>query len=234
MANYERLEFLGDAQLEHIASLVIFERYNSAAPGKMSTIRENLLRNQVLCDFSRMYGFDKKLLINQGAEVVTKDHLLKIHADIFEAYVAAVILSDEDSHKGFSIARDWLTALWEPMLARLGMSVSVSSNVKSKEELARAVLVKGIRLNYVDEKPPMQIKSKGVTVYTIGVYLSGWGYDNQHLGSGQGPSKTEAGQEAARNALANPLMNEIRAKRAVFVVEKEKNEQADGEASKKT
>lgn len=234
MVNYERLEFLGDAQLEHIASLVIFERYNSAAPGKMSTIRESLLRNHVLCDFSRMYGFDKKLLISQGIEAISKENLVKIHADIFEAYVAAVILSDQDYHKGFHAVRKWLTSLWEPMLAKLGMSVTLSNNLKSKEELAKAVLVKGIRLNYIDEKPPVPIKSKGVTVYSIGVYLNGWGYDNQYLGSGQGPSKTEAGQEAARSALTNPLMNDIRAKRAAFVLEKEKNEQADTEASKKT
>lgn len=232
MVNYERLEFLGDAQLEHVASLVIFERYNSAAPGKMSTIRESLLRNHVLCDFSRMYSFDKKLRIGQGIEAITKENLVKIHADIFEAYVAAVILSDEDYHRGFHVVRNWLTALWEPMLAKLGMSISVTSNLKSKEELAKAVLVKGIRLNYVDEKPPVQYKSRGVTEYFIGVYLNGWGYENQHLGSGKGPSKTEAGQAAARNAMANPLMIEIRAKRTAFVIEKEKSEQA-GEAAVK-
>lgn len=226
MVNYERLEFLGDAQLEHIASLVIFERYNSAAPGKMSTIRESLLRNQVLCDFARKYGFDKKLIIGQGPATISKETLVKIHGDIFEAYVAAVILSNENYHQGFHIVQEWLTALWEPMLAKFGMPGSVSNNIKSKEELARAVLVKGIRLNYIDEKPPVAFKSRGITTYFIGVYLNGWGYDNQHLGSGQGPSKVEAGQEAAKMALKHPLMEEIKVKRAAYVIEKEKAEQA--------
>lgn len=231
MVNYERLEFLGDAQLEHIASLVIFERYNSAAPGKMSTIRESLLRNQVLCDFARKYGFDKKLIINQGVETISKETLVKIHGDIFEAYVAAVILSNADYHEGFRIVRKWLTALWEPMLAKYGMPGSVASNVKSKEELARAVLVKGVRLNYIDERPPVAFKSRGITTYFIGVYLNGWGYDNQHLGSGQGISKIEAGQEAAKAAMKHPLMDEIRARRAAYVIEKEKSEQAAREAA---
>lgn len=225
MVNYERLEFLGDAQLEHIASLVIFERYNSAAPGKMSTIRESLLRNQVLCDFSRMYGFDKKLIIGQGTAAITKETLVKIHGDIFEAYVAAVILSNEDYHKGFHIVRKWLTALWEPILTKFGMSIS--NNIKSKEELAKAVLVKGVRLNYLEEKPPVPVKSSGSTTYFIGVYLTGWGYDNQHLGSGQGISKTEAGQEAAKAAIKHPLMDQIRAKRTAYVMERERLEQAN-------
>lgn len=231
MVNYERLEFLGDAQLEHIASLVIFERYNSAAPGKMSTIRESLLRNQVLCDYARKYGFDKKLIIGQGVATISKETLVKIHGDIFEAYVAAVILSNKDYHEGFHIVRTWLTALWEPILAQYGMAGSVTSNVKSKEELARAVLVKGVRLNYIDEKPPIAFKSRGLTTYFIGVYLNGWGYDNQHLGSGQGTSKVEAGQEAAKAAMKHPLMDEIRAKRATYVIEKEKTENAVKEIS---
>lgn len=224
MVNYERLEFLGDAQLEHVASLVIFERYNSAAPSKMSTIRESLLRNQVLCEFARRYNFDRKLIIGQGSNI-SKETLVKIHGDVFEAYVAAVILSNEDYHRGFHIVRKWLTALWEPMLANFGMAGSETFNVKSKEELATAVLVKGIRLNYAEERPSVILKSRGITEYYFGVYLSGWGYDNQHLGSGQGTSKVEAGQNAAKAAMQNPLMEDIRAKRAAYMVEKEKAEQ---------
>lgn len=228
LVNYERLEFLGDAQLEHVASLVIFERYNSASPGKMSTLRESLLRNHVLCDFSRMYGFDKKLLIGPSLSEITRENLIKIHADIFEAYVAAVILSNDDYHKGFEKVRVWLTALWEPMLAKLGMpaSMSTASINRSKEDLARAVLVKGIKLNYVNEKSPVQIKSRGLTTYFMGVYLTGWGYDNQHLGSGEGPSKTEAGQAAAKNALQSYLMDDIKAKRTAYLIAKEQDDQA--------
>lgn len=232
LVNYERLEFLGDAQLEHIASLVIFERYNSASPGKMSSLRESLLRNNVLCDFSRMYGFDKKLQIGACISEITKEHLIKIHADVFEAYVAAIILSDEDYHRGFNTAQTWLTALWEPMLAKFGMPLLVSNDVKSKEDLARTVLAKGIKLNYVDEKPPMFVKSRGQTTYFIGVYLNGWGYHNQHLGSGQGQNKSEAGQVAARNALGNPLLEDIKVKRAAHLLEKEKLEQAAVQDSK--
>lgn len=233
LVNYERLEFLGDAQLEHVASLVIFERYNSASPGKMSTLRESLLRNHVLCDFSRMYRFDKKLLMGPTASEITKENLVKIHADIFEAYVAAVILSNQDYHKGFEQVRTWLTALWEPMLATLGMpaSVSVASVMKSKEDLARTVLAKGIKLNYIDEKPPFHVKSRGMTTYFIGVYLTGWGYDNQHLGSGEGPSKTEAGQAAAKNALQSHFMDDIKAKRTAYLVAKDQEDRAARDGS---
>lgn len=223
MVNYETLEFLGDAQIEHIASLVIFERYSKFTPGKMSTVRELLVKNDTLSQFSRLYGFPQKLRISSGAN--NPQHLPKIQADIFEAYVAAVILSDPDPSNGFATARKWLTELWEPLLATLGMAVLQPKDIKSKEQLAKTVLAKGIKLNYVEEREPVLIQEKGQSTYFMGVYLTGWGYDNQHLGSGTGESKNAGGQNAAATALQNPLLEDITAKRTAYLEEKKKEEE---------
>jgi len=216
--NYERLEFLGDAHLELMASQVIFERYSSSTPGKMSAVREELVKNDTICNFARQYGLDKRL--NIGIGNAQPREWVKVHGDLFEAYVCAVVLSDPNPHTGFDTAKKWVTALWEPMLANLGMMMV--TDIKSKELLGKLVLVPGVKLHYVDEKGFIHNKAKGTQTYFIGVYLNGWGYENQHLGSGIGDSKNAAGQEAAKKALENPLLNSIKAKRAAYLDQKEK------------
>lgn len=226
MVNYERLEFLGDAQLELMASQVIFERYNSTAPGKMSTIRELLVRNETVAAFSRAYGFDKRLKIATGGE--QPRDMTKIQADVFEAYVGAIVLSDSHWHQGFDTAKAWVTQLWEPRLSGLGMQIA-SHDIKSKETLGKQVLLSGVKLNYIEEKPAVLDKRHGTQTYFMGVYLDGWGYDNQHLGSGVGESKKSASQQAAYTALKNPLLEDIKAKRKAFLEERERKAAEEGD-----
>lgn len=217
--NYERLEFLGDAHLELMASQVIFERYSSSTPGKMSAVREDLVKNETIANFARQYGFDKRLNIGIG-NVQPRDWV-KIQGDVFEAYICAIVLSDQDPHNGFDAAKKWVTALWQPILAKLGMTMV--RNVKSKDALGRALLAPGIRIDYLDEKKPIHDKAKGLQSYFIGAYLTGLGYQKQHLGSGVGESKVAAGQEAAKQALENPLLDVLKTKRAAYLDQREKD-----------
>lgn len=228
MVNYERLEFLGDAQIELMATLVVFERYSSATPGKMSAAREKLCRNDTLAQYCRDYHFDKRLKTSFQPGEITDWH--KIQGDVFEAYVAAIVLSATNQNEGFETARAWLTKLWEPKLQSLGLSVP--QDVRSKEELAKKVLAKGIKLSYVEDRPPIMNKHEGTETYFMGCYITGWGYQNQHLGSGHGRSKNEAGQNAAAYALSNrPLLSDIITKRLEYLEQKKAEEEAAAAAN---
>jgi ribonuclease III len=135
----------------------------------------------------------------------------KTKGDIFEAYVAAVILSDPIN--GYQSVEAWLTALWLPKLATVKPA---QSTLQFKEQLAKKVMGKGIKLKYVDERPPLQL-DKGMQTFFVGVYLTGWGWKEQHLGSGKGFNKVEAGNQAANKALANkPLIDEIASVKQIF------------------
>lgn len=210
----------------------------------MSTIREALVRNETLCEFARLYGFDRKLKTatmtvgGGGGSAASKDRT-KIYADVFEAYVAAVILSDPTSyHAGFDVARSWLEKLWEPRLS--SFKKITEPDVKAKETLAKLVLLKNVKLNYVDEREMTIDRERGKYTCYVGVYLTGLGYHNQHLGSGVGDSKNNAGHQAASAALRNhPLIDEVIKKKAEALelqrrteaVDKEKNE--NGHVSQK-
>jgi ribonuclease-3 len=91
-------------------------------------------------------------------------------------------------------------------------------------------------LNYRDEAPMQQLKG-GMQTYFIGVYLTGWGWEDLHLGSGTGLSKVAAGNEAAARALENRVvMEQITEKRTRYLDEqkadKEKAEMAKQSAEK--
>lgn len=121
---YERLEFLGDAYIELFASRLIYESYSHLPAGRMSQVRELLVKNETLAELSRSYGFHERIAV--GAEIgeLVRDSrgrgnkgYNKIVGDVFEAYVAAVVLSDFEG-RGFEKAERWCRDLWEAKLER--------------------------------------------------------------------------------------------------------------------
>ncbi|KAF2801575.1 ribonuclease III, partial [Mytilinidion resinicola] len=194
--SYERLEFLGDAYIETMASRVIYSRYPHLLSGQHSQMRELMVKNETLAGYSRAYGFDQRIM---RAEIMRGEKTwLKIHADVFEAYVAAIVEADPEN--GFSIAQEWLTALWAPLLLKAGKPMDLSI-ADSKNELMKLILYKNVKLEYKMIGEMERIK--GIQKYTMGVYLTGWGFENELLGTGVGQNKTEAGFAAAADAIKN-------------------------------
>ncbi|KAK5151173.1 hypothetical protein LTR16_012664, partial [Cryomyces antarcticus] len=108
----------------------------------------------------------------------------KILADVFEAYVAALVLSSPAD--GFETVEAWLTQLWAPLLVAQEKPVV---NPDAKGALARKLVSKGVKLDYEQERKMEMDKSTSTQKYFLGVYLTGWGHVKQHLGSGTGQNK---------------------------------------------
>ncbi|KAJ5698249.1 hypothetical protein N7462_000254 [Penicillium macrosclerotiorum] len=203
-ANYDRLEILGDAYIELIATKLVWRSFPGIPAGRISQIRELLVKNETLAAFADNYGFDRKASMPISYSTQPK-RLIKTKGDIFEAYVAAVILSRPTG--GYRVAEEWLTALWLPKLSPL---VNEKVTLRSKEALAQQIMGKGIKLEYQEERPQVQQRGTGTQTFFVGVYLTGWGWTKRHLGSGQGSSKAAAGDEAAKMALSDTnLLSEI-------------------------
>ncbi|KFH41623.1 Ribonuclease-like protein [Hapsidospora chrysogenum ATCC 11550] len=240
--NYTRLEWLGDAYLELIATAIIFSTFPTTSSGRCSQLREQLIRNTTLADYFRQYGLTSKAVL--PADVVgngqpgrgrsSDKDIIKTQGDMFEAYVAAVILSDPDD--GLSNCAKWLRALWSRTIkdqiikaervARGGAPSNPTQETRPgaraptpKEELAKLIVVKGVRLEYKDmpgkEKKDRNLK---LELFTVGVYLTGWGEDNKLLGWASALSKKEAGQKAAARALeSKKQMKVYAAKKQAFL-----------------
>jgi ribonuclease-3 len=200
---YERLEFLGDAYLEVIATRLIFSRYPHLAAGRQAQIRERLVKNDTLTKFSMAYNFQARLKAGEGERELARASG-KILADVFEAYVAAVILSDPVD--GFKRAEIWLTELWAPILLREfgpinsdGGATFNEYNQNAKQELQQKIVGKDVKLEYIENRPMEQ--TKHMQRYFISLFLTGWGHEKQLLGTGEGQNKVEAGNRAAMDAM---------------------------------
>ncbi|KAI4206978.1 MAG: hypothetical protein LQ346_000810 [Caloplaca aetnensis] len=230
--NYERLEFLGDAYLELIASRVILPRFPFFDPGKLSQTRQLLVCNETLADFALRYGFHKRAHLPE--EIKRKQDRrergwVKVMGDIFEAYVAALIICDPQN--GFATAEQWLAELWEPIL--LTKVNPQLADAKAKQTLSTKIMSKGTHLDYRAAGPPEQTSVKGRSLWHVRVYFTGFGYDNVYLGSGKGSNKAEAGAAAAANALEHDMIPALMAKKKESdLVSKVEREQGIADAEK--
>ncbi|TKA74930.1 hypothetical protein B0A49_04099 [Cryomyces minteri] len=195
--SYERLEFLGDAYVEIIATRIIFSRYPHLPAGRQAQLRELVVKNVTLAQLAQGYDFGKRVRIsNQEIESAGENAWTKILADVFEAYVAALVLSSPAD--GFETVEAWLTQLWAPLLVAQEKPVV---NPDAKGALARKLVSRGVKLEYEQERKMEMDKSTSTQKYFIGVYLTGWGHVKRHLGSGTGQNKVQAGANAAADAM---------------------------------
>ena len=219
--SYERLEFVGDAYIELIATRLVFLRFPNLPAGKLSQHRQLLINNETLAEFSLAYGFDIRAHLPQDIRPspghAPRKIWTKTMGDLFEAYVAAVVLSDP--HDGFPKAEAWMTELWGPLLSN---REEKPLNMNAKAQLGTKIMGKGIKVTYRDEKEPEMTKKEGKILFHIGVYITGWGYQDVHLGSGKGWNKSDAGNRAAAQAMSSPLTAEIAAVKKEFDLKKMK------------
>lgn len=226
--DYERLEYLGDAYIELIASRALYNRFPHVDVPQLCSWRERLVENIALAKFSEAYGFPDQLKCKIVFDKQSKAWK-KVEADIFEAYVAGVVLSDPEN--GFATAEKWLDELWAPQL--LNFQEKVVENARARDDLQKLLVVNGIQLNYKEEKP--MTMEQGLQRYYLGVYLTGWGYEDEWLGSGDGQKKAQACIAAATDALKRnsaALQNAAQQKKEVMEVRaKERGEQVQAEAA---
>lgn len=160
--------------------------------------------------------------------------------DIFEAYIAAVVLSDPAN--GVSRVSEWLKNLLGITLAkdiiyeeRKGLKIDsplwrLRGKVESvelvssqppppnpKDQLRLLIGAKGVKLAYKDAAPERKDPTNKLALFTVGVYLDGWGEKDKLLGTGKANGKKDAGFKAAEMALANTkLMKVYTEKKKIF------------------
>ena len=209
--SYEQLEFVGDAYIELMATRLIYQRYKHLPVGRMSQVRELLVKNETLAEYSLAYKFDERAIMptSMVSEMYGSKTSVKILGDMFEAYVAAVILSDPVH--GFATVEAWLVELWRHKLEEREWEIGEVLDLMAKQTLAQKLGGRGIVLKYDDAGTNRMQASEGKNWFTVQVKLNGWGYSEQLLGTGTDLSKGNAGTRAAMQALQNPLTEQISA-----------------------
>jgi ribonuclease III len=107
-ANYERLEFVGDAVVRLTAAEFLFTTYPEADEGELSAIRSLLVSDRVLAEIADSYGLERYLVMapSVAAHLIGRETRL---AAAFEAVLAALYLSTHN----LSLIHPWLDADWQ-------------------------------------------------------------------------------------------------------------------------
>lgn len=188
LSHNERLEFLGDAILEHIVTEYLYKNYPQKAEGELTSWRAALVNTKMLSKTAKDLGFNDFLLLSQGESKETGRSRQYILANTFEAFVGALYLD-----QGYQVCRDFIERHLIKELPKI-IEAGLFKDAKShfQEEAQERV---GITPSYavVKEWGPDHAKR-----FVVGVFL-----DKELVAKGEGGSKQEAEEEAAKKGLEN-------------------------------
>jgi ribonuclease-3 len=186
-ASNERLEFLGDALLGMVIGHELFRRYPDAGEGELTRMRADLVRGTTLARVAQRIGLGELILFGKGEEAVGGRARDRNLAGAMEALIGAVYIA-----QGYRVARSLVIRILGPEIAQLRKE---GARIDSKSSLQHLVQARW-------HEPPhyvtVQETSDGVLRrFTVEVKAGG-----TTLGRGEGSSKREAQQQAARAAIA--------------------------------
>lgn len=186
----ERLEFLGDAVLNIVISEMIYKKYSHLSEGEMTKARANIVCETSLMKCANEIDIGNYLLLGKGEELTGGRTRASILSDAFESLIGAIYLDGGMKSAGSFIRR---------IMKRL---VSDSVNgvffLDYKTQLQEIVQKNGeVRIAYeiVEEKGPDHNK----------LFKSQVRIGDRIMGAGEGKSKKEAEQNAAKSALQKQI-----------------------------
>lgn len=186
--NNERLEFLGDSVLGIVVSEYIYLKYKDLPEGELTKVRANLVCEPSLADQAKSINLGKYLLLGKGEEVTGGRNRVSILADALEAIIGALYLDG-----GMEVASDFILNMFANSI-QLASTGNLFRDYKTDlQELLQSKYDDKISYKVIDEIGPDHDKTFKVEV-TLGKRV---------LGKGQGKSKKEAEQNAAKKALEN-------------------------------
>jgi ribonuclease III len=183
----ERLEFLGDAVLELLASEYLLATFPEWSEGQLSKSRARIVNAGSLEAAARRLRLGEHLRVGRGEEKTGGRDKQTLLADAFEAVVAAVYLDG-----GLGAVREVLRkVLFEQALEERGERISESDRKSALQELLQGRGQATAEYRVVGESGPDHQK-----VFQIEVWI-----DGECMATGEGSTKKEAEQRAARSAL---------------------------------
>lgn len=184
-ADYERLEFLGDAVIACAIARHLYERFPDVPEGDLTRMKVALISGKTLAAVARELRLDESILVGRGAiRDASRDSVLE---NAFEAVVGAVTLE-----RGVDEACDLVLRLLGEQ--RLDPKSLLSTTSDPKNLLQELVQKKGLGLPEYEitghEGPAHQ------RTFSAVVRVSG-----RVVGEGSGASKQRAQRSAAAAAL---------------------------------
>jgi ribonuclease-3 len=185
LPNNERLEFLGDAVLELVATEYLYIHYPHPE-GELTNFRSALVNYRMLSEIASRLGIEKFLQMSKGEAKDVGRARQVILANAIEAVIGAIYLD-----QGYDLAKEFIL---REVIVELPGIINKGAYLDPKSKLQEIVQERfGITPVYTVQSESGPDHDK---VFVVGVNLN-----DRQIGIGSGPSKQEAEVSAAENAL---------------------------------
>lgn len=184
----ERLEFVGDAVLNCVIALALFERFPALPEGDLSRVRASLVNQDSLARVARGLALGVELRLGEGEQKSGGADRASILADALEAVFGAVFVDG-----GFAAARAVIQSCYGDLLAHADPAILGKDPKTRLQEWLQAR-----RLPVPDYAVVATTGEAHAQVFTVECRIPALGI----VTSGQGSSRRGAEQAAAEAALA--------------------------------
>jgi len=187
LANYEQLEFVGDAVVRLVAAIVLWEHYPDFPVGDFAAIRSVLVSDRILAQLAKEYALELYLLVAGSAtgDQVGQESRL---ADAFEAVLGALYLSTHN----LELIRPWLDPHFQQLATEIRLDPARLNYKAALQEWTQGQfkILPEYRVVEINQPPLAQER------FLAQVWLHG-----KMLGQGKGRSIKAAEQSAAKVAF---------------------------------
>ena len=187
VAHNERLEFLGDAVLELASSTYLYTHFPTLPEGELTKTRASIVCSAALAKIAARLGLGEYLLLGHGEEMSGGRARTTNLEDAFEAVLGAIYLD-----QGWETARDYALRQLAPEFDQVRHGENLQDYKTLLQELVQKMPGSTIAYELLEATGPDHAKH-----YRYAVVI-----DGKTCGEGEGSSKKEAEQQAARMALA--------------------------------
>jgi len=187
-ASYERLEFLGDSVLELAVAAALYERHPDFPEGRLTKARAHVVSRATCAVVGEALGLGDRLLAHAPAGFEDDARRLaatpSVVGAVLEAALGALFLQ-----LGFAAVGAAIVEAFSEQI-----ETAVSTRVDPKSDLQELLARTGRRVMYTELSAEGPAHDRFFTCAAV--------VDGEELGRGEGRTKKDAEQEAAKEALA--------------------------------
>lgn len=184
----ERLEFLGDSILQLCISELLFNKYKGMPEGFLTKKRALIVCGNSLYNVAQKWDIGKFINMSKGEELTGGRTRISILADCVEAIIAAIYLD-----QGYEIAKNFIIQNFKEIIEKAESNEIIIDYKTRLQEIIQKYGEYTIEYNLIGYEGPPH-RRKFFTEVLI---------DSIVKGVGEGYSKKESEQNAAKEALEN-------------------------------
>ena len=184
----QRLEFLGDAALSLVAGDYLFRNFPELREGEMTMLRSRLTSGKALASIGRNIQLGEWLQLGKGEQKSGGQSRPSNITDAFEAVIGAAYLDG-----GIRAVTRIFNKLFLSLMEGVDSADQLEDNPKGRlQEIVQRKWKTNPHYRVIKQSGPAHARTFFVDAEINGTVM----------GSGRGPCKRDAEQNAARNALA--------------------------------